>query len=97
MKEFILTPRQRELLTPRQWEAVAAVADGLSFKQVAERMGVSLATADNHIWRARTAIRVRNVAGLVSWYWAYKLDAANKRIAQLEAQLAHLKTFPRHD
>lgn len=84
-------------LTPRQREAIAVLADGLAFKQVADRMGISNATAENHIHRAQKALGIHNVAGLVSWHWADKLKAANDRIAKLEAQLNYSKTFLRHD
>ena len=70
-------------LTPRQREAVAALADGLAFKHVASRMGISNATAENHIHRAQKALGVHNVAGLVSWHY-------RQRIAELEATIANL-------
>ena len=80
----------KSALPPRQREAIAHVADGLHFKNVAERMGITLATVENHIFRAQKTLGIHNVAGLVAWHY-------RGRIAELEAQLAHLKTFPRHD
>ena len=77
-------------LPPRQSEAIAHLADGLAFKHVADRMGVTTKTVENHLHRAQNTLGIHNVAGLVAWHY-------RGRIAELEAQLDHIKTFHRHD
>lgn len=54
-----------EELTPREREAVALVARGLSNDQIAARMVISPATAKTHVHRAMTKLRVRDRAQLV--------------------------------
>lgn len=54
-----------EELTPREREAVALVARGLSNDQIAARMVISPATAKTHVNRAMTKLHVRDRAQLV--------------------------------
>lgn len=87
----------KDRLTNREYQSVAALAEGRSYASVGAVLGISGKTAANHCQRAMNALGVYSQAGLVSWYWADKLKAASERIAQLEAQLNYSKTFPRHD
>jgi DNA-binding NarL/FixJ family response regulator len=54
-----------ELLTAREREAVALVADGLSNEEIAERWVVSNATVRTHVSRAMTKLDARDRAQLV--------------------------------
>jgi DNA-binding NarL/FixJ family response regulator len=58
-------PRIVELLTAREREAVALVADGLSNEEIAERWVVSNATVRTHVSRAMTKLNARDRAQLV--------------------------------
>jgi DNA-binding NarL/FixJ family response regulator len=58
-------PRVVELLTAREREAVALVADGLSNDEIAERWVVSNATVRTHVSRAMTKLNARDRAQLV--------------------------------
>ncbi len=40
--------RAIEELTPREWEVLGALTDGLSDKEIAERLGISIGTVGNH-------------------------------------------------
>ena len=73
----------RNLLSPRQREAIALLSEGLAFKHIADRMGVTLSTAEKHIQGAQKKLGMHNVAGLVAWQYC-------QRIAQLEATIANL-------
>jgi DNA-binding NarL/FixJ family response regulator len=61
------TPDARiaELLTAREREVVALVADGLSNEEIAERWIVSNATVRTHVSRAMTKLNARDRAQLV--------------------------------
>jgi ATP/maltotriose-dependent transcriptional regulator MalT len=50
----------QERLTPRQLEVLTLAADGLTDRQIAERLGISAATARTHMERIRSALRVDN-------------------------------------
>jgi DNA-binding NarL/FixJ family response regulator len=54
-------------LTPREREVVHLVAEGLTTKEVARRLGVRPKTADNHRTRAMAKLGVHNAAELVRY------------------------------
>jgi DNA-binding NarL/FixJ family response regulator len=64
-----------ELLTAREREAVALVADGLSNDEIAERWVVSNATVRTHVSRAMTKLNARDRAQLV--VFAYRAGLAS--------------------
>lgn len=72
-------------LTPRQREIVALLAEGLCYKQIADRIGVTRKTVDSHVYFASLRLGLGNKPqpGLVSWHY-------RQRIAELEATIAKL-------
>ena len=50
-------------LTEREAEVIAALARGLQTKQVAQRLGISVKTADRHVQNAYGKIGVSTRAG----------------------------------
>jgi DNA-binding NarL/FixJ family response regulator len=60
-----LAPDRLEVLTAREREVMALVANGLSNTQIAERLTVSPATAKTHVSRAMTKLGARDRAQLV--------------------------------
>ena len=68
------TPEIAELLTAREREVVALVADGLSNEEIAERWVVSNATVRTHVSRAMTKLDARDRAQLV--VFAYRSGLA---------------------
>jgi len=56
------------LLTPRESEVLAAVADGLQNKEIAERLGISVKTIEQHRSRIMEKLRCRTAAELVRVY-----------------------------
>lgn len=58
-------PEQLAALTPREREAVALVAHGLSNEEIAERLVVSPFTVRAHVQRAMTKLQARDRAQLV--------------------------------
>jgi len=60
----------REILTPRQKELVMLVCDGLNNTEIAEHMGLSVNTVENHRNLVMVKLKqqgVHNVATLVKW------------------------------
>jgi DNA-binding NarL/FixJ family response regulator len=57
--------RQLDMLTEREREVMAAVADGLTNDEIAERLYMSSATARTHVSRAMTKLGARDRAQLV--------------------------------
>jgi DNA-binding NarL/FixJ family response regulator len=60
------SPEQLEELTAREREVMALVAGGLSNREIAERLVVSLATARTHVSRALRKVEARDRAQLVA-------------------------------
>jgi len=56
------------LLTPRESEVLEAVADGLQNKEIAERLGISVKTIEQHRSRIMEKLRCRTAAELVRVY-----------------------------
>jgi DNA-binding NarL/FixJ family response regulator len=54
-----------EILTPRQREVLQLVAEGLTSKEVADRLGVSVRTVESHRAQLMKRLGVSNVPGLV--------------------------------
>jgi DNA-binding NarL/FixJ family response regulator len=57
----------REQLSPRQREILKLVAEGLSTKQIAHHLGVSVKTVESHRAQLMERLRIRDVAGLVRY------------------------------
>jgi DNA-binding CsgD family transcriptional regulator len=58
-----------EVLTPRQLQVAALVADGLSNRQIARRLGIKERSAEGHVERIRQRLDVRSRAQIAAW-WA---------------------------
>lgn len=76
--------------TPRQREIIALLAEGLCYKQIGDRMGLSKKTVDNHIGYASRRMKLGNKPQLELTAWHYR-----QRIAELEATIANLRAGTR--
>jgi len=57
-------------LTPRQAEVAALVADGLTNRELADRLGISERSAESHLERIRLRLGFRSRAQVAAWYVA---------------------------
>jgi pimeloyl-ACP methyl ester carboxylesterase/DNA-binding CsgD family transcriptional regulator len=57
-------------LTARQSEVAALVADGLTNRQLAERLGITERSAESHLERIRLRLGFRSRAQVAAWYVA---------------------------
>jgi pimeloyl-ACP methyl ester carboxylesterase/DNA-binding CsgD family transcriptional regulator len=62
-------PRPRGTLTARQLEVVALVAEGLTNRQISQRLGIQERSAEGHPERIRQRLGVRSRAQVAAW-WA---------------------------
>jgi pimeloyl-ACP methyl ester carboxylesterase/DNA-binding CsgD family transcriptional regulator len=62
-------------LTPRQLQVAALVAEGLTNRQIASRLGIEERSAEGHVERIRQRLGVRSRAQIASW-WAGARDNA---------------------
>ncbi len=72
VREFLgLPPRSRPVpvtLTARQLEVAALVAEGLTNKEIGERLAIAERSAEAHIERIRLKLDLRSRAQLAAWY-----------------------------
>jgi len=73
-RRFLGLPRLRRAvptgLTPRQTEVAALVADGLTNRELAERLTITERSAESHVERIRLRLGFRSRAQIAAWYVA---------------------------
>jgi len=67
-------PRRTPQLTPRQLQVAALVADGLTNRAIAERLGIEERSAEGHLERIRQRLGVTSRAQVAAW-WARRVSA----------------------
>ena len=74
VRHFLGLPRLRRAvptgLTARQTEVAALVADGLTNRQMAERLGITERSAESHVERIRLRLGFRSRSQVAAWYVA---------------------------
>lgn len=65
-----------ESLTPREVEVLVHVADGLTNREIAERLEISPRTVETHRERVMAKLRIRTVAGLTRFVVEHGLDSS---------------------
>ena len=65
-----LKRRFEPVLTPRQMEVAALVSEGLSNRQIAERLVITERSAESHVERIRGRLDFRSRAQIAAWYVA---------------------------
>jgi DNA-binding CsgD family transcriptional regulator len=74
VRRFLGLPRLRSTmptgLTERQSEVAALVADGLTNRQLAERLGITERSAESHVERIRLRLGFRSRSQIAAWYVA---------------------------
>jgi pimeloyl-ACP methyl ester carboxylesterase/DNA-binding CsgD family transcriptional regulator len=61
-------------LTPRQREVAALVADGLTNREIGERLGIEERSAEGHLERIRLRLGVRSRAQVAAWWVATRSE-----------------------
>jgi len=60
-------------ITARHEEIIRFIAEGLTSKQIADRLGISTRTVEAHRFNLMRRLRVRNVAELLRVAWTKRL------------------------
>ena len=60
-------PEPRDPLTPREWEVLGLLCQGLGSEPIAARLGISPNTADTHIRNLMRKLKVSSRASAVGW------------------------------
>lgn len=76
VRRFLGLPKLRRVvptgLTPRQTEVAALVADGLTNRELAARLGISERSAESHVERIRLRLGFRSRSQVAAWYVAHE-------------------------
>ncbi|MET9315420.1 alpha/beta fold hydrolase [Kribbella sp. NPDC003505] len=76
VRRFLGLPRLRRTvptgLTARQTEVAALVADGLTNRELADRLGITERSAESHLERIRLRLGFRSRSQIAAWYVAHK-------------------------
>lgn len=56
-----------EELTPREKEALQLLCEGLTAKEIAERMYCALPTVQRHLCQVRDKLKLRSAHAVVAW------------------------------
>ncbi len=74
VRRFLGLPRLRRAvptgLTPRQTDVAALVAEGLTNRELAERLGITERSAESHLERIRLRLGFRSRSQVAAWYVA---------------------------
>jgi DNA-binding NarL/FixJ family response regulator len=65
MNEVVSTTA--DMLTHRERQVIVLIAEGLSTKQIAAQLGITVKTAACHRYRAMDKLSIHNLAGLVRY------------------------------
>jgi two-component system response regulator NreC len=85
------TPRQGsyDRLSPREREVLKLVAEGLSVKEIAIRLNVSVKTADTHKYNLMSKLDIHNSAGLIRYAIQNKVLNIPPTLKTSEKSTAH--------
>lgn len=67
-------PMQRPTLTGRQQEVAALVAEGLTNREIGDRLGIEERSAEGHLERIRLRLGVRSRAQVAAWWVATRAE-----------------------
>lgn len=70
-------PPVPQLLTPRERDVLVLIAEGLTHKQIGQRLGLSKATVDTYVHRVRQKVGSPNKAGLTRLAMELQLVSAD--------------------
>ncbi len=76
-----VTVEAEPLLSPRQREIAELIADGLSNREIADRLGLSPGTVGSHVQQMLRKLGVARRAGIGAWVGARRKGPDNDRIS----------------
>lgn len=70
----------RSPLSPREWEILAAIADGGTNEEIARALGISPNTIKTHIRRCYRKLGVSTRAAALAWYAEHLPDVLGEAV-----------------
>lgn len=59
-------------LSKREWQVLALLADGLSNKEIAQKLSIAAHTVERHLSQLYQKLNVRSRAEAGKWYWQHR-------------------------
>lgn len=59
-------------LSKREWQVLALLADGLSNKEIAQKLSIAAHTVERHLGQLYQKLNVRSRAEAGKWYWLHR-------------------------
>lgn len=70
--EYFQPKKQDKLLTNKELEVLEYLAEGLSYKMVADKMGVSYTTVNSHTKNIYNKLHISSLGEAIAWYYKNK-------------------------
>ncbi len=67
--EFFAPVEKKSPLTPKENEVLALLADGLSYKMVADKLAISYSTVNTHARRIYEKLHISSLGEAIAWYY----------------------------
>lgn len=67
--EYFLPKKTEENLTPKEKEVLKFLSEGLSYKMVADKLGVSYSTINTHTKHIYEKLHISSLGEAISWYY----------------------------
>ncbi len=67
--EYFQPKKTEEILTPKEKEVLKFLSEGLSYKMVANQLGVSYSTVNTHIKHIYEKLHISSLGEAISWYY----------------------------
>jgi len=67
--EYFMPTQEARILTPKEKEVLKFLADGLSYKMIADKLGVSYSTVNTHIKHIYEKLHISSLGEAVAWYY----------------------------
>ena len=89
-------PRHPDVLTPRQWEVLRLVREGLSNEEIGRRLGISTDGAKLHVSEILSKLGVTTRAEAASWHVERERQPTRPSARLRLGHGTHRVTRPRH-
>lgn len=67
--EYFMPTKEAEILTPKEKEVLKFLAEGFSYKMIADKLGVSYSTINSHIKHIYEKLHISSLGEAISWFY----------------------------
>ncbi|WP_082504606.1 MULTISPECIES: response regulator [unclassified Chryseobacterium] len=67
--EYFVPKKTQEILTPKEQEVLKFLSEGLSYKMVADKLGVSYSTINTHTKHIYEKLHISSLGEAIYWYY----------------------------